>query len=342
MASTTFVDGVTKIISSWLNDVNATVYSILGNGTVSPPDKATARTNLGVPALDGTGATGTWPVNVTGSAGSSASATTAVSLAGGTTTTPTLVAGNAAILDQQYGRLVTLTYSSAGIYELQHNVNYNGTTSQYTLKNDGWGAALVLKDGSLSFKSSNTTGLPSAQGAVVPMATVFTATAYSGSGVASVYVGNSAVTGITLYQDGSQTNYNFGAASGFNFITFGRSFVPVGSITQSGTTGVAYNTTSDYRLKATPGALTGSGAFIDALRPVTWTWIPDGTRGVGFIAHEVQAVSPGSVHGEKDAVDSEGKPIYQSMEYGSAEFIANIIAEVQNLRRRVAALEARP
>jgi hypothetical protein len=103
----------------------------------------------------------------------------------------------------------------------------------------------------------------------------------------------------------------------------------------------AYNTSSDYRLKNNPQPLTGSGAFIDALQPKTWTWTVDGRRGVGFVAHEVQAVSPDTVHGEKDAVDLEGKPVMQSMEYGSAEFIANIVAELQSLRARVAQLEAK-
>jgi len=114
----------------------------------------------------------------------------------------------------------------------------------------------------------------------------------------------------------------------------------VGSITTSGTT-TAYNTSSDYRLKDNPQPLLGSGAFIDALQPKTWSWKVDGSAGVGFLAHEAQAVSPSSVAGEKDAVDENGKPIMQAMEYGSAEFIANIIAELQSLRVRVAALEAK-
>jgi hypothetical protein len=109
------------------------------------------------------------------------------------------------------------------------------------------------------------------------------------------------------------------------------------SFTSSAT---AYNTTSDHRLKDNQQPLTGSGAFIDALQPKTWNWKIDGSKGVGFIAHEVQAVSPSSVVGEKDAVDADGKPVMQAMEYGSAEFIANIIAEIQSLRARVAALEA--
>jgi len=114
----------------------------------------------------------------------------------------------------------------------------------------------------------------------------------------------------------------------------------LGSITHNGTN-VAYNTSSDYRLKDNPQPLTGSGAFIDALKPKTWEWKADGSKGVGFIAHEVAEVSPASVVGEKDAVDADGKPVYQAMEYGSAEFIANIVAELQSLRARVAQLESK-
>jgi ribosomal protein S8E len=109
------------------------------------------------------------------------------------------------------------------------------------------------------------------------------------------------------------------------------------SFTSSGT---SYNTTSDHRLKDNQQPLTGSGSFIDALQPKTWNWKIDGSKGVGFIAHEVQAVSPSSVVGEKDAIDADGNPVMQAMEYGSAEFIANIVAELQSLRARVAALES--
>jgi len=128
-------------------------------------------------------------------------------------------------------------------------------------------------------------------------------------------------------------------ATSRNQIEFGASGgTVVGTISSTGSA-TAYNTSSDYRLKNNPQPLTGSGAFIDSLQPKTWTWKADGTRGVGFIAHEVKAVSPNTVVGEKDAVDEEGNAIMQGMEYGSAEFIANIIAELQSLRARVATLE---
>jgi hypothetical protein len=137
----------------------------------------------------------------------------------------------------------------------------------------------------------------------------------------------------------TQIQHASGTASGASYEVFYYNASPIGSITQNGTTAVAYNTSSDYRLKDNPQPLTNSGAFIDALKPKTWNWKADGSKGVGFLAHEAQVVSPGSVVGTKDAVDADGKPVMQAMEYGSAEFIANIIAELQSLRARVAQLE---
>jgi hypothetical protein len=46
------------------------------------------------------------------------------------------------------------------------------------------------------------------------------------------------------------------------------------------------------------------------------------------------------VTGKKDAIDEDGKPVYQSMQASSAEVIANLVAEIQSLRIRLAALEA--
>ena len=48
MTDTTFVDKTTQIVSSWLNDVNVTVYRALGSGGVAPTTAAAVRTNLSV------------------------------------------------------------------------------------------------------------------------------------------------------------------------------------------------------------------------------------------------------------------------------------------------------
>jgi hypothetical protein len=120
-----------------------------------------------------------------------------------------------------------------------------------------------------------------------------------------------------------------GQVLGFNYnIT-----TNVGSVNITATT-TSYATSSDYRLKNVTGPITTSGAYIDSLNPVEGTWKVDGSTFVGLVAHEVQAVSRTEiVNGKKDGKDM------QAMDYSSAEIIANLIAEVQALRLRVAALE---
>jgi hypothetical protein len=116
-----------------------------------------------------------------------------------------------------------------------------------------------------------------------------------------------------------------------------------GQITRVGTTSaVVYTATSDYRLKNVVGAVTGQGARIDALKPIDYQWKEGNEQARGFLAHEFQEVYPSSVSGDKDAVDKDGKPAYQSMQASSAEVIADLVAELQSLRARVAQLESKP
>ena len=119
----------------------------------------------------------------------------------------------------------------------------------------------------------------------------------------------------------------------------------VGSIGTSGTS-TSYNTSSDYRLKENIAPMTGALAKVAALNPVTYTWKVDGFAGQGFIAHELQAVVPDCVTGEKDAVDAEGKPEYQGID--TSFLVATLAAAIQEqqaiieqLTTRIAALEAK-
>jgi len=131
-------------------------------------------------------------------------------------------------------------------------------------------------------------------------------------------------------------NHSTANTNGDGYIGFGYNGSQIGSITQSGTTAVAYNTSSDYRLKNITGPITTSGAYIDSLNPVEGTWKADGSTFVGLIAHEVQEASRTNVAtGVKDGSEM------QAMDYSSAEIIANLIAELQSLRRRVAQLESK-
>ena len=67
-----------------------------------------------------------------------------------------------------------------------------------------------------------------------------------------------------------------------------------------------------------------------------YEWKADGTRTRGFLAHKFQEVYPQSVTGAKDAVDADGNPVYQGMQAGSSEVIADLVAEIQSLRKRLA------
>jgi len=163
------------------------------------------------------------------------------------------------------------------------------------------------------------------------------------SGVSGLTVLNTGQTLIeNAYASGASYYSNIFScgANACNHVQFYREGVAAGVIVTNSSAQTSYAASSDYRLKSNAQPLANSGAFIDALQPKSWTWATSGQPGAGFIAHEVAAVSPSSVFGEKDAVNDDGSPKYQSMEYGSPEFIANIVAELQSLRARVAALEA--
>ena len=99
---------------------------------------------------------------------------------------------------------------------------------------------------------------------------------------------------------------------------------------------VAYNTTSDYRAKDIISPVLDSGEVIDSV-PVYMGKMKGATQARPmFIAHE----TPDYAHtGEKDAVDKDGNPIYQQMDASS--LVPVLWAEIQSLRKRIAALESK-
>ena len=156
-------------------------------------------------------------------------------------------------------------------------------------------------------------------------------------------VGGASKNGIAIPVANGQTGIIVTNTGAYNYSaqTFFYNSSQVGTISISSTS-TAYNTSSDYRLKTnvTPLTTAQSGPIIDALKPSQFTWTTDNTPDVGFIAHEMQAVIPKAVTGEKDAVDAEGKPVYQQVVVSSPEIIAYLVAELQSVRSRLAGLES--
>jgi hypothetical protein len=116
------------------------------------------------------------------------------------------------------------------------------------------------------------------------------------------------------------------------FYNNGTSLSGCGSIVVSGTS-TAYNVTSDYRLKENVTPMTTGLATIAALKPVTYDWISDKSEGEGFIAHELQAVIPAAVTGEKDAVNGDGSIKPQGVDY--SKIVVHLVAALQELSAKV-------
>ena len=110
--------------------------------------------------------------------------------------------------------------------------------------------------------------------------------------------------------------------------------------------GVAYDTTSDYRLKENVEPITGAIDRVQALKPWRFNFIshPEVTVD-GFLAHEAQEVVPEAVGGAKDEVDADGKPVYQGIDQSKlvpllTAALQETIAELQALKAEVASLKA--
>jgi hypothetical protein len=136
-----------------------------------------------------------------------------------------------------------------------------------------------------------------------------------------------------------EVGHGSSASSGVFYGIFKYNGSIIGSITQSGTTAVAYNTSSDYRLKHDIQPMTGALAKVAQLKPVTYKWNADDSQSQGFIAHELQEVVPECVTGEKDAVDAEGKPVYQGID--TSFLVATLTAALQEAVAEINSLKAR-
>jgi hypothetical protein len=125
-----------------------------------------------------------------------------------------------------------------------------------------------------------------------------------------------------------------GTASGSGYVEFGYNSTKIGSITQSGTTAVLYNVTSDQRLKENIQDADSASALIDSLKVRQFDWKTDNThQRYGFIAQELVTVAPEAVHQPADEQDM------MAVDY--SKLVPMLVKEIQTLRARLTALEAK-
>lgn len=111
----------------------------------------------------------------------------------------------------------------------------------------------------------------------------------------------------------------------------------VGSISTDGST-ISVTGISDYRVKENVEDLASGLEVVNSTRVRTFSFTTDPTHSkrVGFIAHELQEVVPYAVVGDKDAVDDEGQPVMQQVDF--SKLVPLLVRAVQELSAKVDAL----
>ena len=130
-----------------------------------------------------------------------------------------------------------------------------------------------------------------------------------------------------------------GPQSGGKLIEWRHVGTGIGSVSKSGTSGINYNTSSDYRLTENNVLISDGITRLKTLKPYRFNFISNPSKTVdGFFAHEVTAV-PEAVSGEKDGEKMQG------MDYGRitpllTAALQEAIAEIETLKAKVASLES--
>ena len=122
----------------------------------------------------------------------------------------------------------------------------------------------------------------------------------------------------------------------------------VGSITYNNSS-VAYNTSSDYRLKENVEYNFDATTRLKQLKPARFNFIEDETNTLvdGFLAHEVSSIVPEAITGEKDKTekytDEDGKEqtrdVMQAID--QSKLVPLLVKTIQELEARIVVLETK-
>jgi hypothetical protein len=143
----------------------------------------------------------------------------------------------------------------------------------------------------------------------------------------------------------ANSNTSTWTGNNHEFIYFQKEGTNIGSIKNVGSNAVTYNTSSDYRLKEDFQNFSGL-SLVSKMKVYDHAWKSDKSRMYGFKAHELQSVVPYLVSGKKDEVGSDGKPVYQMVDYSKltpvlVKALQEQQEEIDSLKKKQADLEAR-
>ena len=128
------------------------------------------------------------------------------------------------------------------------------------------------------------------------------------------------------------------SGNGAAFINFHTGGSSRGTITNNNNSAVAFNTSSDYRLKENVSYSFDATTELKKLKPCKFNFIGGDLTVEGFLAHEVQAVVPQAITGTHNEVDDEDNPVYQGID--QSKLVPLLVKTIQELEARIAALES--
>ena len=143
---------------------------------------------------------------------------------------------------------------------------------------------------------------------------------------------NQGVGGISFEHgaNGFTVHNNTDATSGgYEFYVFRRNSTQIGSIAQSSTNAVQYNTSSDARLKDVTGSSRGLDV-INNLNPVAYNWKADNHADEGLIAQEVEKLVPNAVNQNEDG--------YYQMDY--SKLVTHLVKGMQEQQEQIELLKS--
>ena len=124
-----------------------------------------------------------------------------------------------------------------------------------------------------------------------------------------------------------------------DLIQFKRNGTICGEIRNNGSTSVAYQTSSDYRLKENVVTDWDATTRLKQLKPSRFNFKGYKDETVdGFLAHEVSSIVPEAISGEKDAVDKDGNPVYQGIDH--SKLVPLLTKALQEAVTKIETLEA--
>ena len=294
---------------------------------------------------------------------SSAGVVTAISgTIGGWTLTSTSISktvGTKTMTLDSSNAILTITDTSSGIFAGGGiNITSGSTTGSYGAGGFSFGGnvAVSLNSGNLYLQGGATSQIILSPGAGLGSTTYWvqieghlnsaaytlSTGTYDTSSTASSTGTYLSATGAMIARRDNQIpifahRYN-NTTSPSELIRLNRNGVDAGGITTTSGGVPAFRNASDYRLKSNIQDYVNSTQIIKGTRLRSFVFNTDPSKTeIGFIAHEFAEVLPDLVMGEKDAIDEDGNPIYQSIT--ATSLIPYLTGALKDIIFRVETLE---